>query len=53
MARCIVKDLVQSGVSEVTKISSKDQTLQRTGDHILEGFSQDRVQQRLVECLRW
>ena len=39
----------QSGVIEVTKISSKDQTLQRTGDQILEGFAQDRLQQRLFE----
>ena len=39
----------QSGVIEVTKISSKDQTLQRTGDQILEGFAQDRLQQRSFE----
>ena len=36
-------------IVEVTKISSKDQTLQRTGDQILEGFAQDRLQQRLFE----
>ena len=39
----------QSGVIEVTKISSKDQTLQRPGDQILEGFAQDRLQQRSFE----
>ena len=39
----------QSGVVEVTKISSKDQTLRRTGDQILEGFAQDRLQQRSFE----
>ena len=33
----------------MTKISSKDQTWQRTGDQILQGFAQDRVQQRFVE----
>ena len=32
----------------MTKLSSKDQILQRTGDQILKGFAQDRVQQRLV-----
>ena len=32
-----------------TQISSKDQTLQRAGDQMLEGFTQDRVQQRVVE----
>ena len=52
--------LEQSEVFEVTKISSKDRILQRTGDQILEGFAQDRVQQRFVEesitveqCLEW
>ena len=38
----------QHDIFEVTKISSKDQILQRTGDQILKGFPQDRVQQRLV-----
>ena len=41
-----------SGYSEVfeeSKISSKDQILQRTGGQILEGFVQDRVHQLLVE----
>ena len=33
---------------EVTKISSKDRILLRTGDQTLWGFAQDRVQQRLV-----
>ena len=36
----------QSGIIEVTKTSSKDQTLQRTGEQILEGSAQDRVRQR-------
>ena len=39
----------QSGVIEVTKISSKDRTWQRTGGQILEGFNQERVQLRFVE----
>ena len=33
----------------MTKISTKDRTLQRTQDQFLEGFAQDRVQQRFVE----
>ena len=33
----------------MTKISSKDQTLQRPGDQVLEGFDQDRLQQRSFE----
>ena len=38
----------QHEMLEVTKISSEDRTLQRTGDQTLEGFTQDRVQQPLV-----
>ena len=39
----------QNEMVEVTKISGKNQILQRTGDQILKRFAQDRVQQRLVE----
>ena len=39
----------QHEIFEVTKISSKDQILQRTGGQILKGFARDRGQQCLVE----